>query len=229
MTQTPHKPTKRKPLKDAKASEAQIRAPKSREEQPSKPKVARPSRTLRGKHARVESVPVDKHARAESAPPKKPLVGKSQAGAADEACTAAEKMPRKGFSRGKKIFLGIGIAVLAIAIAVVIVMFNAHDDTQDIQGQWQIQGTEAIITITDKQIVLTDDVAYDYHMDPWTRTLDVGFFGASGSAQYAFNSDRTELVITESFVNDDGETVENALTLVKPGAAQDDANNAPNA
>lgn len=218
MTQTPHKPTKRKPLKDAKASEAQIRAPKSREEQPSKPKVARTSQTLRGKHARVES-----------APPKKPLVGKSQADVADEASTAAKKMPRKGFSRGKKIFLGIGIAVLAIAIAVVIVMFNAHDDAQDIQGQWQIQGTEAIITITDKQIVLTDDVAYDYHMDPWTRTLDVGFFGASGSAQYAFNPDRTELVITESFVNDDGETVENALTLVKPGAAQDDANNTPNA
>lgn len=218
MTQTPHKPTKRKPLKDAKASEAQIRAPKSREEQPSKPKVARTSQTLRGKHGRVES-----------AQPKKPLVGKSQAGAADEASTAAKKMPRKGFSRGKKIFLGIAIAVLAIAIAVVIVVFNAHDDAQDIQGQWQIQGTEAIITITDKQIVLTDDVAYDYHMDPWTHTLDVGFFGASGSAQYAFNPDRTELVITESFVNDDGETVENALTLVKPGAAQDDANNTPNA
>lgn len=218
MTQTPHKPTKRKPLKDAKASEAQIRAPKSREEQPSKPKVARTSQTLRGKHAWVES-----------AQPKKPLVGKSQAGAADEASTAAKKMSRKGFSRGKKIFLGIAIAVLAIAIAVVIVVFNAHDDAQDIQGQWQIQGTEAIITITDKQIVLTDDVAYDYHMDPWTHTLDVGFFGASGSAQYAFNPDRTELVITESFVNDDGETVENALTLVKPGAAQDDANNTPNA
>lgn len=116
--------------------------------------------------------------------------------------------------------------MLAIAIAIVIFMLNAHDDAQDIQGQWQIQGSNATITITDKQIVLTDDVAYDYEMDPWNHTLDLGFFGASGNAQYAFNPDRNELVITESFVNDDGETVENTLTLIRPGTITNDTGNA---
>lgn len=213
MTHTPHKPTKRKPLKDAKASEAQARVPQSRVSKAGVSKAGEP-------HAdapRMQSVKPQAQKTSQPFQPAQAMRGKHVR--VEDAST--KKAPRKGFTKSKKILLGVGIAVLAIAIAIVIFMLNAHDDAQDIQGTWQIQGSNATITITDKQIVLTDDVAYDYQMDPWAHTLDLGFFGASGTAQYTFNPDRNELVITENFVNDEGETVENTLTLVKPGTEAD--------
>lgn len=194
MSQAPHKPTKRKPKKNGQAphvSEAQ-------------------TSPVRGKHARID----DSVSKSASTGEKEPAPKKTQA--SKERTSKAHAS--KGFSRGKKILLCVGLAVIACALVIGMMVFSARNDVQDVQGTWQIQSSQATITITDHQIVLTDDVAYNYSIDPWAHTLDLDFFGATGIAQYAFDSERNKLVITEHSVNEEGETVDNVVTLTRVSA-----------
>lgn len=96
----------------------------------------------------------------------------------------------------------IAVAVVLVVGAVLgfwLLRWGLHDDASSIQGQWRVKGTDTVINITDEDIVLTDEVAYDYVIDPDAKTLAFTFGGLTGNGRYRFSLDHSQLAI------DDGE------------------------
>lgn len=95
------------------------------------------------------------------------------------------------------------IALLVIIIGLIVVFWllrwGLHDDASSIQGTWRVQGTDTVIEINDEEIALTDEVAYDYVLNPESKTLVFTFGALSGSGRYRFSLDHNMLAI------DDGE------------------------
>lgn len=94
------------------------------------------------------------------------------------------------------------IAVLVVVLVGVMLAFwllrwGLHDDAASIQGQWRVQGTDTVIDITDEKIVLTDEVAYDYVLDPDAKTLAFTFGGLTGNGRYRFSLDHSMLSIDD--------------------------------
>ena len=207
VSQTPHKPTKRKPHQDAR-----VDAPTT----PTKRSI-RSTQAVRGKHARIDASTTKTSSRQASQTSDSRFTGSDKQKQTKEQKQTKKQHRKKGFTRGKKIGILVGLAVCALAVVIALLILNAQADERDIQGEWQIQGTQATISITDTKIILTSEVSYDYTIDPWSHSINLGFFGATGNARYMFDADRNALIITESNVDDEGETVENMLTLVRPG------------
>ena len=120
---------------------------------------------------------------------------------------------RKGLSH--RFLIGSLVVIVLLAIGTGLLAWNQwlrYDDNADIQGTWVIDGTSQTITITDTDIVMTADVSYPYTLDTFQKTISFSFKQYNGSGSYAFSSERTTLVITET----DADTGENVSTkLVK--------------
>lgn len=71
------------------------------------------------------------------------------------------------------------------------------DDAADIQGNWQASGQAAVVVIDGRQMHLTDEVAYDYTLDTWAKTIDFSFGKLAGTGTYRFSDDRRTLTIIE--------------------------------
>ncbi|MBO4351941.1 MAG: hypothetical protein J5818_00420 [Eggerthellaceae bacterium] len=71
------------------------------------------------------------------------------------------------------------------------------DDETDIQGVWQIAGSEKTITITKDYIQLTPDVKYPYTIDTTGKIITFTFEELSGEGRYRFSLDRNQLAIIE--------------------------------
>lgn len=118
---------------------------------------------------------------------------------------SAEDRKRKAQRQHKaKVVRRTIIAIVLVLIIGAIVGFwllrwGLHDDTESIQGTWRVQGTDTTITINDEEIVLTDEVAYDYVLDPEAKTLTFKFGALTGDGRYRFSLDHNMLAI------DDGE------------------------
>lgn len=95
------------------------------------------------------------------------------------------------------------VIVLVIIIGIVLgfwlLRWGLHDDASSIQGKWRVQGTDTVIEINDEEIVLTDEVAYDYVLNPEAKTLTFKFGALTGDGRYRFSLDHNMLAI------DDGE------------------------
>lgn len=108
-------------------------------------------------------------------------------------------------------------AVIAVVLVVGIGVLSwnqwlRYDDVADIQGTWQVEGSDVSFSFTDSEVVMTDDVSYSYELDTFHKTITFSFKQYAGQGSYAFSSDRTTLVITET----DADTQEEvATTLVK--------------
>lgn len=118
---------------------------------------------------------------------------------------SAEDRKRK-FQRqhkAKMVRRAIVAAIIVLFVGVVLgfwlLRWGLHDDAASIQGQWRVKGTDTVINITDEEIVLTDEVAYDYVLDPDAKTLVFTFGGLTGNGRYRFSLDHSQLAI------DDGE------------------------
>lgn len=137
------------------------------------------------------------------------LSPESPSGAAElrrkEKQASAEERKRKfrRERRAKMVKRSIIAVVLVLVVGTVfgfwMLRWGLYDDASSIQGAWRVQGTDTTITITDKEIVLTDEVAYDYVLDPGAKTLSFTFGGLSGNGRYRFSLDHSQLAI------DDGE------------------------
>ena len=104
-------------------------------------------------------------------------------------------------------WLRVVICIIVAAIIVVLGAFSWNrwlrfDDAADIQGDWQASGQAAVVVIDGKQMHLTDEVAYDYTLDTWAKTIDFSFGKLSGSGTYRFSDDRTTLTIVEGGTTD---------------------------
>lgn len=117
----------------------------------------------------------------------------------------AEDRKRKAQRKHKaKIVRRTAIVLVLVLIIGALVGFwllrwGLHDDRASIQGTWRVQGTDTTITINDEEIVLTDEVAYDYVLDPESKTLSFKFGALTGDGRYRFSLDHNMLAI------DDGE------------------------
>lgn len=114
--------------------------------------------------------------------------------AADESRTAAAG--RAGFAA----------RIVAIVLAVLVVAsvggFSWYrwlygDDAVDIQGTWYIAGTDTPIVVTEDQIVLNEEVSYDYVLDESAKTIEFTFSYLAGSGHYRFSLDRQALAIMD--------------------------------
>lgn len=114
--------------------------------------------------------------------------------AADESRTAAAG--RAGFAA----------RIVAIVLAVLVVAsvggFSWYrwlygDDAVDVQGTWYIAGTDTPIVVTEDQIVLNEEVSYDYVLDESAKTIEFTFSYLAGSGHYRFSLDRQALAIMD--------------------------------
>lgn len=118
---------------------------------------------------------------------------------------SAEERKRK-FQRQHKakvvrraIIVAVVVLIVGMLVGFWLLRWGLNDDASSIQGQWRVKGTDTVINITDEDIVLTDEVAYDYVIDPSAKTLTFTFGGLTGNGRYRFSLDHSQLAI------DDGE------------------------
>lgn len=113
-------------------------------------------------------------------------------------------------------------AVLAVVLTLVLIFggllvafgifrWQTFDDAADIQGTWYHQETTVPVEITADEIVLTDEVAYRYVLDPEAKTILFTFGNMEGAGRYRFSLDRTKLVITDGEFDWLGTFVDDAL------------------
>ena len=108
---------------------------------------------------------------------------------------APAKKPRSRFGRT---FIIVVVAILCVyLLGFSWNQWMRGDDKIDIQGVWQIAGTENTVTITQDYIQLTPDVRYPYTIDAGGKTITFTFADLSGVGRYRFSLDRNQLAIIE--------------------------------
>lgn len=130
------------------------------------------------------------------------------------ACATESRAPRRRVAKKRRIWLRVTLSLVAAFVLVVAAAFSwqrwlRFDDAQDFQGAWYAadtlsesgvaQETDAAhaVSISADAIQLTDDVAYSYHLDSWSKTLSFSFGKYVGSGSYQFSLDRRILVIKD--------------------------------
>lgn len=108
---------------------------------------------------------------------------------------------RKKLSVKRRIVLVLTVVIVAaIAVAVGLFTWNRwyrFDDRADMQGEWYVVGTTVPVTIDESSIHLTDDVTYQYEINPQDKTIRYTFGPMEGQGRYWFSDDRQYLVITD--------------------------------
>ena len=108
-------------------------------------------------------------------------------------------------AKAKKIVPKVIAGVIIAVVVLVIVFFVAagvnrwmrYDDAASIQGKWQIYGSDSSIQINSTDIILADDVSYEYELDETAKTISYEFGSLSGGGHYRFSYDRDTLAIIE--------------------------------
>lgn len=95
------------------------------------------------------------------------------------------------------IFIVLVLLLLGATILFCYFRWWAYDDAASIQGTWRQAGSNVTMEITDQKLILTDDVAYDYVIDPGSKTIAFTFGGLTGHARYRFSLDHQQLSIED--------------------------------
>lgn len=75
--------------------------------------------------------------------------------------------------------------------------WSIYDDATDLQGTWRISGTNTLVHIDGERFILTDEIAYDYAIDPEAKTVSFEFGALDGTARYRFSIDRNQLAVED--------------------------------
>ena len=109
-------------------------------------------------------------------------------------------------ARKKRSVVGVAVVTAVVVIVLACIAFGAflawdrwwaYDDAADMQGIWQANGSASTVVIDGEQIQLTDDVAYDYEIDPIAKTITFNLGNMEGEGRYRFSPDRKQLIITD--------------------------------
>lgn len=115
----------------------------------------------------------------------------------------------------KRICIALALLLLGLLLSGIVAFgvmrWVLVDDAADIQGIWQINGTEKTIEITEDLIILTDEVSYKYTLNPTDKTIEFTFGNLSGNGKYRFSLDRQQLSITDGEYNWFSNAVDDAL------------------
>ena len=115
---------------------------------------------------------------------------------AEERKRKAQRKHRAQIIR-RTIIIILLLILIGIIVGFWLLRWGLHDDAASIQGKWRVQGTDTVIEINDEEIVLTDEVAYDYVLDPEAKTLAFTFGALTGNGRYRFSLDHNMLAIDD--------------------------------
>lgn len=101
-----------------------------------------------------------------------------------EAAPSREGAPRKHAGGRRRwpwcVALGVLAVLLVAAAGFSWDRWLRYDDARELQGEWQVDGTTRVIVIDGASIMLTDDVAYAYTIDPTAKTIEFTFGNMEG-------------------------------------------------
>lgn len=105
-----------------------------------------------------------------------------------------------------KEIIGVIVVVLAAILIALGLIFSwqrwwSVDDVADIQGTWQVEGTETTFVISADEMAIADDVIYKYELNTSDKTIDLTLGTMSGKSHYVFSQKRTQLVIIDADVD----------------------------
>lgn len=105
-----------------------------------------------------------------------------------------------------KEIIGVIVVVLAVILIALGLIFSwqrwwSVDDVADIQGTWQVEGTETTFVISADEMAIADDVIYKYELNTSDKTIDLTLGTMSGKSHYVFSQKRTQLVIIDADVD----------------------------
>lgn len=75
--------------------------------------------------------------------------------------------------------------------------WGRYDDHADIQGEWYVEGTAALVTIDENAIHLDEHVAYAYELNEHDKTIRFSFGSWEGQGRYRFSDDRRHLLVID--------------------------------
>lgn len=130
-----------------------------------------------------------------------------------EKASRAQSPKKARFSR--RFVITVSVIAVALIVGIGVLSWNQwlrYDDAADIQGTWQVEGSDVSFTFTETEIVMTPDVSYTYELDTFHKTITFTFKDYQGQGSYAFSPERTTLVITETSSDTDEDL---ATTLIK--------------
>lgn len=219
------KPTRRKAANAAKPRKAGEKTrPSSREEGASSVKPASSPRSSASPFVSGED------AYGEEAMAKRELAGRAADRA--EARAEAKRARRDARSAGSgrrapltpRKVLTIVLLVLLAAVVIVVAAFSwnrwlRYDDAADFQGLWNYADGAVQVEIDGEEIQLTEDAAYSYELDTFSKSITLTFGDLSGHGVYEFSEDRNVLVIVDGRSPDIASIL--GLTDVAEGAPSD--------
>lgn len=151
---------------------------------------------------------------------------------------------RRRVAKKRRIWLRVTLSLVVALALVVVAAFSwqrwlRFDDARDFQGSWVavdvLDDANAVqenahgaaaheVLIEDDVIQLTDDVAYSYQLDTWSKTLSFSFGKYVGAGSYQFSFDRQFLVIRDgsyswfsTLVDDVVWTFQNLVAVIQGG------------
>ncbi|MEG0503268.1 MAG: hypothetical protein RR547_01355 [Raoultibacter sp.] len=158
---------------------------------------------------------------------KRKSVKTAKSSSTGSSASASKKRQKKKRGARKHHWLRWIILLLLLVVAVILGAFSwdrwfRYDDVESIQGEWKASGETAVVVIDGKQIHLTDEVAYDYTLNTWDKTIEFSFGKLSNNGTYEFSEDRKTLVIVEGGKPDlVGDFLETFGLATENGAADD--------
>lgn len=95
----------------------------------------------------------------------------------------------------------IGITLLVIFMGILIFgIWNRwfrYDDNAQIISNWQISGTDKVVVIDGKQIILDANAVLKYTVDSGSKVINYTIGDMSGQSHYRFSWDRNQLALIE--------------------------------
>lgn len=114
----------------------------------------------------------------------------------------------KPVKKKRLIWPKVVIAVVVLLMVAVVALVSAYrwflfDDAHDMQDQWIDINRKVEVVIDAETIQLSDDVAYNYELDTFEKTITYTFGNMeSQPAAYRFSADRSKLYILEGEESD---------------------------
>ena len=149
--------------------------------------------------------------------------GARRSRAAEDARAEARRQVRaRRWLVARIVLIAVAVVLVGVAAAFSCFRWLGGNDAADIQGTWYVNGTDAPITVTADDIVLTDEVSYRYELDPESKTIAFSFSKLDGSGHYRFSLDRSTVAIIDgdftwwdTLTSDFGWTVEALLAQLR--------------
>lgn len=118
------------------------------------------------------------------------------------------------------VFITTFLALVALVIFAFAVLFSASrwwtaNDEADIQGTWSIEKSSTKITISDKEIRMSDDVIFTYTIDTSAKSITEKLANKTGKVHYVFSKDKNEVVLIDQDLDFFTSTFLDAGDLIK--------------